>query len=119
MIIKILGTGCAKCKAMTNVVQAVVIKNNFARGSRSTRALATTRSGSGYPTIIRGMSATRSLSPARALIGARTWRRMLRILVHTTRVARARAIRIFSRSPTLPKSLKMATATTFGTMAES
>ena len=29
MIIKILGTGCAKCKAMTNVVQAVVIKNNF------------------------------------------------------------------------------------------
>ncbi|SDU05194.1 small redox-active disulfide protein 2 [Polaribacter sp. Hel1_33_78] len=29
MLIKILGTGCAKCKAMTNVVQAVVIKNNF------------------------------------------------------------------------------------------
>ena len=29
MLIKILGTECAKCKAMTNVVQAVVIKNNF------------------------------------------------------------------------------------------
>ncbi len=28
-IIKILGTGCAKCKAVTNIVQDVVTENNI------------------------------------------------------------------------------------------